>query len=54
LYQNKVVTLSKAAEIAEMNFFDFHAILQARGIMISPDETHEEIQQGVALILGDA
>jgi predicted HTH domain antitoxin len=55
LYQNEVVTLSRAAEIADMNFFDFRAVLQARGIIIeSPDETYQEIQQGVALILGDS
>lgn len=54
LYQNEVVTLSKAAEIAEMNFFDFRAILQARGIMLeSSEETTEDIQRGVALILED-
>lgn len=55
LYQSGAVTLARAAELANLNFFDFQAILRARGVPImSPDETLAEIQQGVALILGES
>ena len=54
LYRNEVVTLARAAELADLNFFDFQAILRARGVeIICPDESEDEIEQGVALILGE-
>ena len=53
LYLDDVVTLARAAELADLNFFDFQAILRSRGISIeSPQETADEIEQGMALILG--
>lgn len=53
LYQDEIVSLARAAELAGLNFFDFEALLKARGIeILAPYETGNEIQQGVALILG--
>jgi predicted HTH domain antitoxin len=53
LYQDEVVTLSRAAELAGLNFFDFESLLKARKIeILAPDETTQEIRQGVTLILG--
>ncbi len=54
LYRDEVITLARAAQLADLNFFDFEAILRARGIeILMPDETSGEIEQGVALILGE-
>lgn len=53
LYHKKV-TLARAAELADLNFFDFQAILRARGAILAPDRTLAEIQQGVAFILGES
>lgn len=53
LYQNEVVSLGRAAELAGLSLFDFEAILRARGIeLVMPDETPADIQAGVDLILG--
>lgn len=54
LYTAEVVSLARAAELAGLNFFDFEAILRARGLeILTPDETSAEIEQGIALILGE-
>lgn len=53
LYLDEVVSLSRAAELAGLNFFDFEAILKARAIpFLTPDESADEIKIGVSLILG--
>jgi len=53
LYQDEIVTLSRAAELAGLHFWDFEAILRARQInILMPDQTSAQIQRGVNLILG--
>ena len=52
LYLDEIISLSRAAELAGLNFFDFEAILKARDIpFLTPDESAEEIKTGVKLIL---
>lgn len=51
LYKRGKVTLSRAAEIAGMNFFEFKDLLIEKGIkIISPGGTREELERGVQLI----
>lgn len=51
MYRKGDVTLSKAAEIAGMNFFEFKEILIERGIkIVSPGKSKDELEKGVELI----
>ena len=51
MYKKGEVTLSRAAEVAEMGFFQFKEILNDRGVrMESPGGTKEELDTGVELI----
>lgn len=51
LYKKEKVTLSRGAEIAGLNFFEFKDILIDRGVKIkSPGGSKEELEEGVRLI----
>ncbi len=54
LYRDEDVTLSRAAEIADLNFLDFQAILQARGVdIVIAGSTRAEIEQGLGILRGE-
>ncbi|MEM7536589.1 MAG: UPF0175 family protein [Chloroflexota bacterium] len=54
LYQDNQVTLMRAAEIAELNFFEFQDVLKERGIAIKiVGATKEEIDEGLAFIFDE-
>ncbi len=51
IYKKGEATLSRAAEIAEMGFFQFKEILKDRGVKIeSPGGSKKELDEGVELI----
>jgi predicted HTH domain antitoxin len=50
LYREKKVTLSRAAEIAELSFGKFKEELAERSISITVDSSPEEILEGAPLI----
>lgn len=51
MYKKGEVTLSRAAEVAEMGFFQFKEILKDRGVRMEvPHQSKEEIDRGVELI----
>lgn len=51
MYKKGEITLSRAAEIAGMNFFDFKALISERGIkIIVPRQSKDEIKRGADII----
>ncbi len=51
MYKKGEVTLSRAAEVAEMGFFQFKEIMKDREVrMEAPRVTKEELERGVELI----
>ena len=50
IYQQGKVTLSRAAEIAGLEWEDFQAQLAEKGVPLQVDELPEEVEAGAALI----